>query len=61
MAAPPAPAPAPLPVVVVEATVEGRPRADPALVGRRILSVESDEVEDGSVLTKPATVVELRP
>jgi hypothetical protein len=45
--------------VVFEATVEGRPRADPALVGRRVLSVESDE--DGGVLTKPATIVELQP
>eukprot|EP00966_Prymnesium_polylepis_P270632 6252250-Prymnesium_polylepis.1 len=51
--APLAPAPVPLPVVVVEATVEGRRRADPALVGRRMLSVDSDE--DGGVLTKPAT------
>eukprot|EP00966_Prymnesium_polylepis_P018690 430495-Prymnesium_polylepis.1 len=54
--APPAPAPVPLPVVVVEATVEGRypgPIRHPALVGRRILTVDSDE--DGGVLTKPAT------
>ena len=57
--APPVADPTPIPVVVVEATVEGRPRADPALVGRRVLSVESDE--DGGVLTKPATIVELRP
>ena len=55
--APPVDDPAPLPVVVVEAT--GRPRADTALVGRRVLSVESDE--DGGVLTQPATIVELRP
>ena len=41
--APPVADPTPIPVVVVEATVEGRPRADPALVGRRVLSVESDE------------------
>ena len=58
--APPVDDPAQLPVVVVEATVvEGRPRADTALVGWRVLSVESDE--DGGVLTQPATIVELRP
>eukprot|EP00966_Prymnesium_polylepis_P216299 5007262-Prymnesium_polylepis.1 len=57
--APPVADPTPIPEVVVEATVEGRPRVDPALVGRRVLSVESDE--DGSVLAKPATIVELRP